>query len=260
MTLCGKFRIQDKLRNPLPSSSKPTVPASAHLEALAQSGWNTCPSVREGLIQAGLPAPTAEYLHSTFSAAHWKQADQAIAALRQHFQHARFGDEAVFGALLVPDPAKLDTRGAMTPAIRQDQLGAASEDVVDKKLAAGRLAVQAGSDWTLVATITGPAGVHFGSYHEIRNDPSPQRYVVDGIDTRELMVRQIWGARVLQSGARLPDCEAGGGWTFTLFPGEDLVAGRAVSGTVLYSKVRFRLGSADRGIAVVRICPALLIK
>ena len=234
------------------------VKQSNQIEVLSQSAWNTCKSVREGIIRAGLPVPTADYLQQTFSSAHWKKIDHAIAALRDRFIHARFGDKAVFGALLVPDPAKLDTRGAVDPAIRLDQVGEATEDFVDQKLPAGKLLVQPGADWTVVATITGPAGVHFGSYHDICNDESPENYQVDGVDMRATMVRQIWGARVLQSGDDLPDCEVGGGWTFTLFPGEGLVDGRAVSGTVLYNKVRFRLGKPDRGIAVVRVCPALL--
>lgn len=229
------------------------------VELLAQSAWNTCRSVREGILRAGLPVPTAQYLRQTFSPSHWKKVDSAIAALHNHFYHARFGDQAVFGALLVPDPAKLDTRGALDPAIRMDQVGEEMEDFVDPELPAGKLVVQPGTDWTLVATITGPAGVHFGSYYDIRNDESPEKYQVEGVDTRDMMVRQIWGARVLQSGDRLPDCEIGGGWTFTLFPSEDLVGSRAVSGTVLYKKVRFRLGNPDRGIAVVRVCPALLV-
>ena len=230
------------------------------IELLAESGWNTCTSVREGIVRVGLPVPTAQYLHNTFSSAYWKRVDRAIKVLRDHFRHARFGDEAVFGTVLVPDPAKLDTRGAVDPAIRRDQVGEATEDVVDKKLPEGKLVIQPGADWTPVATITGPAGIHFGSYHDIRNDMSLETYTVDGVDTRDLMVRQIWGARVLQSGGQLPDCEVGGDWTFTLLPGEDLVGAKAVSGTVLYSKVRFRLGSPDRGIAVVRVCPALITK
>jgi len=153
------------------------------IEILSQSAWNICKSVREGIIRAGLPVPTADYLHHTFSATHWKKIDRAIAALRDRFCHARFGDKAVFGALLVPDPAKLDTRGAVDPAIRLGQAGEEMEDFVDQKLPAGKLLVQ---------------------------------------------------------------------------PGEGLVGGRAVSGTVLYNKVRFRLGKPDRGTSVVRVCPALL--
>ena len=234
------------------------VKHSEQIEILAQSAWNTCKSVREGVIRAGLPVPTGEYLRKAFSSTAWKKVDRAVAALREHFSNARFGNQATFGALLVPDPAKLDTRGALDPAIRLDQVGEEMEDFVDPKLPAGKLVVEPGADWTVVATITGQAGLHFGSYCDIRDDKSAEKYEVDGVDTRDLMVRQIWGARVLQSGDQLPDCEVGGGWTFTLFPGEELVGGQAVSGTVLYNRVRFRLGKTSRGTAVVRVCPALL--
>jgi hypothetical protein len=226
---------------------------------LAESGWNTCGSVREGVAKVGLPVPTAAYLRRTFDERHWQQVDGAVDALYAHFAGVRFADDATFGALLVPDPDKLDTRGAVDPEIRRDQLGVPTEDVVDKQLPGGALVIPPGNDWTLVATITGAAGIHFGSYRHIR-DGDAETYTVDGVDTRDLMVRQIWGARVLQSGKNLPDCEIGGGWTFTLFPGEDLVGGRAVSGTILYNKVRFRLGSPDRGIAVVRVCPGVVIR
>ncbi|MEO6919513.1 MAG: hypothetical protein ABI171_10960 [Collimonas sp.] len=229
------------------------------IELLAASGWNTCESVCEGIVRAGLPAPTAEYLRKTFSAAYWKRLDHAVKTLQDHFRHARFCEQAVFGVLLVPDPAKLDTRGAVDPLIRLDQVGAATEDIVDKQLPAGKLVIQSGVDWTPVATITGTAGIHFGSYNDIHNG-AQEIYMVNEVDTRDLMVRQIWGARVLQSGGQLPDCEVGGAWTFTLLPGEGLVNAKAVSGTVLYNKVRFRLGSPERGIAVVRVCPALIVE
>jgi hypothetical protein len=93
------------------------------IEILAQSAWNACKSVREGVIRAGLPVPTGEYLRKAFSSTAWKKVDRAIAALREHFSDARFGNQATFGALLVPDPAKLYTRGALDPAIRLDQVG-----------------------------------------------------------------------------------------------------------------------------------------
>ncbi|MCD7441132.1 hypothetical protein K4B79_23255 [Streptomyces lincolnensis] len=239
--------------------SEVAVFADEQIELLAASGWNTCESVREGLLRAGLPVPTADYLKKAVPAARWERARRATEALREQFQEARFADEATFGVLLVPDPDKLDTRGAVDPAIRADQLGKPTPDVVDKSLPAGALPVGPGTDWTPVATITGPAGLHFGSYQDIRDEYDGKTFEVDDVDTRDLMVRQFWGARVLQSGRELPDCEEGGGWTFTLFPGEDLVGGRAVSGTVLHGKVRFRLGKPDRGIAVVRVCPALVI-
>lgn len=75
----------------------------------------------------------------------------------------------------------------------------------------------------------------------------------------ELMIRQIWGARVLQSGADLPDCEANDRWTFTLFVGEGLTDGSAESGTVRKGKVRFRLGKPDRGIGSARVAPAIAV-
>ena len=63
----------------------------------------------------------------------------------------------------------------------------------------------------------------------------------------------------MQCGATPPDCEHNERWTFTLFPGEELVDGQAESGTVLKGKVRFRLGKPDRGIGSARVAPALLI-
>ena len=73
------------------------------------------------------------------------------------------------------------------------------------------------------------------------------------------MIRQMWGARILQSGPNLPDCEANDHWTFTLFVGEKLVGGCAESGTVLKGRVRFRLGKPTRGIGSARIAPAIAI-
>src|SRR5207244_12735904 len=84
-------------------------------------------------------------------------------------------------------------------------------------------------------------------------------YIVDGIESRNLMVSQSWGARVLQSGNELPDSDARASWTFTVFPGEEQIEGSAPSGTILFGRVRFRLGRSDRGISVVRVCPAIVI-
>jgi len=69
----------------------------------------------------------------------------------------------------------------------------------------------------------------------------------------------VWGARVLQSGASLPDCEANDRWIFTLFPGDGLTDGLAESGTVLKSKVRFRLGKPERSISSARVAPAIAV-
>jgi hypothetical protein len=74
------------------------------------------------------------------------------------------------------------------------------------------------------------------------------------------MIRQIWGARVLQRGRNLPDCEVNDHWTFTLFVGERLIDGCAESGTVLKRKVRLRLGKPTRGIGSARIAPAIAVR
>ncbi len=225
---------------------------------LTASGWLSCASVAQAVAEAGLPAPTADFLVDRFSAQNWKTAELKVLALREHFGTARFAAETVFGLVLVPDPTKLDTRRPMSPAVRKDQLGRATGDVFDDRLAAGVLGVRPGADWTAVATVTGPYGVSLGSYYDVAGG-SAEAFIVDGNDTRTLMIRQVWGARVLQSGSKLPDCGANEHWTFTLFPGEALIDGEAESGTVLKSKVRFRLGKPDRGIGPVRVAPAISI-
>ena len=73
------------------------------------------------------------------------------------------------------------------------------------------------------------------------------------------MLRQLWGARVLQSGRDLPDCEHNERWTFTPQCGEPLTDGCVESGTVLKGKVRFRLGKPDRGIGSARVAPAIAV-
>jgi hypothetical protein len=103
----------------------------------------------------------------------------------------------------------------------------------------------------------GPCGPALGSYQDVVRAPV-EAFTVDGVDTRAFMVRQLWGARVLQAGrGPFPDCEWGERWTFTLFPGEPLGDGLAESGTVLKGRVRFRLGKPDRGIGSARVAPAL---
>jgi hypothetical protein len=233
--------------------------ADDQIELLAVSGWNRCGSIRDTLERLDLPVPTAEYLRSRFPAAQWKRAAQSAQDLRHHFRGAGHVDEATFGVLLVPDPDKLDTRTAVPQSTRRDQPEITSPDFVDPRLPDGKLVVAPGADWTMVATVTGSAGIFLGSYHDIRSDNCAGTYVVGDTDTRDLMVRQLWGARVLQSGQRTPDSNARDTWTFTVFPGEDPTDGDAPSGTVLHGRVRFRLGKPDRAIAVVRVCPAIVV-
>jgi hypothetical protein len=225
---------------------------------LAASGWSQCRSVAEAVVRAGLPRVTTRYLGKAFSADQWAAAEDAVACLREHFAAARFAEEATYGVILVPDPAKLDMRRPMSPQVRRDQLGHATADVFDARLPAGSLGIAPGRDWTLVATVTGPYGLALGSYHDVSR-AQPRAFTVKGQDTRTLMIRQIWGARVLQTGNELPDSEGNARWTFTLFPGEPLVDGYAESGTALKGKVRFRLGKPSRGIGPARVAPALAV-
>lgn len=225
------------------------------IDRLCGSGWATCESVAEAVARAGLPAITGTYLLSAFSEDTWSSGESAVAGLREHFAAARFADQTEFGLLLVPDPALLDTRRPMPPDVRRDQL-ATTGDVADARLPDGAMTVPPGKPWTLVATVTGPTGISLGSYLDVTDAPAPD-FTVLGVDTRTLMTRQVWGARVLQSGAHLPDSDANPRWTFTLFPGEPLTDRQAESGTVLHHHVRFRLGKSDRGIASARVAPAL---
>lgn len=224
----------------------------------ADSGWIRCESIRDGLERAKLPVPTARYLERAFSSEEWKRAGEAVAALRARFEEARFGRESTFGVLLVPDSTKLDTRGAIDPSMRRDQSEERLVDHVDPRMPKGKLITRTGKDWTLVATITGPAGIFLGSHDEIAGGEAAG-YTVQGVDTRGSMVRQVWGARVLQAGTDLPDSTVQKTWTFTLFPGEGPTDGCAASGTILHGKVRFRLGRTDRRISSARVCPAIVV-
>ncbi|HEX4723232.1 MAG TPA: hypothetical protein VH333_12000 [Pseudonocardiaceae bacterium] len=225
---------------------------------LAESGWARCGSIATAVREAGLPAVTRGHLESAFTATQWHAAERAVAALRTHFAAARFADDVAYGVLVVPDPAKLDTRRPMPPAVRTDQLGAPMADVVDERLSAGALGIPPGRPWTMVATVTGSYGPALGSHNQIVDAPELD-FTVTGTDTRTLMIRQLWGARVLQCGATPPDCEANPRWTFTLLPAEGLTDGCAESGTVLKGRVRYRLGKPDRGIASARVAPAIAI-
>ncbi|TMR99465.1 hypothetical protein [Nonomuraea basaltis] len=225
---------------------------------LAESGWARCASVAEAVAQAGLPAVTPDYLATAFPGELWAAAERAVLALRGHFASARFADETTYGILLVPDPGKLDTRRPTAAAVRADQLGSPANDVFDERLPAGVLGVRNGTPWTMVATVTGAYGPSLGSHNQIVDGPAAA-FTVDGVDTRTLMIRQLWGARVLQGGPELPDCESNQRWTFTLFPGEGLTEGLAESGTVLKGRVRFRLGKPDRGIGSARVAPAIAV-
>ncbi len=231
------------------------------IDHLAQSGWNTAPSIREGLEKVGLAVPTAEFLE-TFSAGTWEQLRQDAAGLRKQFEDAKFFNPKDVGVLLIPNLGKLDTRAAIGPAIRRNQSGhykKGGSDYVNPSLPAGAAVTAGNHDWLPVATFTGPSGIYLGSYNKVRDDKDAAAYTVDGIDTREFMIRQIWGATVLQAGTELPDSNTRTPWTWTVFPGEDKAAGDAPAGNVSVGQVGFFLyppGYRDGGI--VRVRPAVV--
>lgn len=160
------------------------------------------------------PPITREYLQDTVTAAEWTVAEQSVAALEQHFPSARFASEVDWGLLLVPDRKRIDTRRPMPTHVRRDQLREPVEDVFDSRLGPGSLAIPGSGDWALVATVVGPYGPACGSYQQVTAAPSDE-FTVLGTDTRRLMTRQLWGARVLQAGQHPPDSDRNDRWTFT---------------------------------------------
>jgi hypothetical protein len=224
----------------------------AELARFERSGW-----CRIDPLAATLPGiDPVKYLYGR-PAAWWSETAEIAADLRETIAGFRFADEVEIGVLFVPSVPVLDTRRPVDVRIRQAQRGDLVEDFADPDLGEGRDLVPAGSSGAFFLTLVGRYGVHVGSYEAVTQAPL-ERFQVAGVDTRQGMTRQLWGARVLQAGARfLPDTEMNDRWTFTLFAGDELDGGRAASGTVLKSRVRFRLGKPDRGIASARVAPAV---
>ena len=241
------------------------------ISRLERSSWATNTALRQALKAAGLRPPAqvvAECLDEGTggrgsAGSRWERAERAVARLREHFASFRFADDVDYGLLAIPAIDRLDTRGAMDPRIRRGQQPDLVEDLVDPALGEGAdLAdldgLALGRDgWKILAGVVGQYGISAGSHEDVVAAPT-ERFEVDGVDTRALMTRQVWGARLLQCPPGLvPDSDYAERWTFTLFPAEGLVNGRAVSGTVLKRRVRFRLGKAGRGIGSARVAPAL---
>ena len=240
---------------------------------LERSGWATNEALRQRLESVGLRPPAevvAECLDEGAgdgggAGARWARAERAVARLREHFAPFRFSDDVDYGLLAIPASNRLDTRGTMDLNIRRGQQPDLAEDFVDPALgegadlagATGIAGSTLGKDgWMVVAGVAGQYGISAGSHEDV--SAAAELFEVDGVDTRTLMTRQIWGARLLQCPPGLvPDSDYAERWTFTLLPAEGLVDGRAVSGTVLKRRVRFRLGKADRGIGSARVSPAL---
>lgn len=229
---------------------------NSELARIEESGWVTNPRLQELVEESRLPSPL-DFLTEALTSEQWCTAERLVGELRARFARRRFAATVDHGILLVPDPARLDTRTAVPATVRAAQHPGLGEDFVDPLLPAGRDLTRKGSPWTPFLSVVGIAGFSAGSYREIVGAPGTD-WAVEGFDTRTAMTRQLWGARLLQSPAgRIPDSDLGETWTFTLFPGEPLVDGRAVSGTVLKGRVRFRLGKTDRGNGSVRVAPAV---
>ena len=242
---------------------------------LERSGWATNAALRQRLESVGL-RPPAEVVVECLdegagdgdgggAGARWARAEHTVARLREHFAPFRFSNDVDYGLLAIPASNRLDTRGTMDLNIRRGQQPDLAEDFVDPALGEGAdLAGATGTagstlakdGWMVVAGVVGQYGISAGSHEDVT--AAAELFEVDGVDTRTFMTRQIWGARLLQCPPGLvPDSDYAERWTFTLLPAEGLVDGRAVSGTVLKRRVRFRLGKADRGIGSARVSPAL---
>lgn len=232
------------------------------MNRLEHSGWVSNRPLRSLLDQVGLTSPV-EVVAAGMSQEQWARAGESIDRLRERFGRYRFAEEVEYGLLVVPVPDRLDTRGALPRQVREGQNSGLGEDFVDPALGPGA-DLSGGAleldGWRLYITAVSERGISAGSYETI-SAAQRQDFEIDGFDTRRLMIRQLWGTRLLQSPSGVvPDSDLGSVWTFTLFPGEPLVEGRAVSGTVLKGKVRFRLGKTNRGIGSARVSPALPVR
>lgn len=227
------------------------------IATLANSGWTSVNSIAEGLEGAGLPAPDSSYLENAFTKEEWCECERSLERLAEAFEECRFGDSVTWGPLLVPNPDFLDTRKVISPRIRGDQAEISKNDFVDERLPAGVNICPKASPWALVATVVSSGGLAMGSFDDVNS--SGLMYSVAGSDTRAMMLRQTWGALTLQATPELPDSERRESWTFSLFAGEALVEGKAISGTVLHGEARQRLGKTSRGIVSARVRPGLFI-
>lgn len=234
----------------------------SEIERLESSGWQTNGPLRELVDRAGL-LPPGRVAAAGLNESGWARVAQLVSGLQERFGACRFAEEADYGLLAVPDPERLDTRGALPRPVREGQHPGLGEDFVDPELGPGADVSHEAADvegWRLFVAMVGVRGISVGSYEQIVAAPV-EDFEVEGLDTRRFMTRQLWGARLLQSSpGQVPDSDLSRPWAFTLLPGEGLVGGRAVSGTVLKGRVRFRLGRADRGIGSARVSPALPVR
>ena len=131
----------------------------------------------------------------------------------------------------------------MPGQLRADQRDASGDDVIDPDLAPGVLAVATGAAWTLVGTVVGSYGPSLGSYRGVAGAPA-EEFTVLGQDTRRLMARQLWGARILQAGHRdLPDMITTPAGRSPSFPASHLLTGARSPASC--SRARSDSGSAS---------------
>lgn len=232
-------------------------PTPSHLEYLATSGWVANSSVANHLFNQGIPVPNREFLLAAFGQSVWEEVGNASRLLSNHFRKCRFAESVTFGPLLVPNPQLFDVRGVLPSHVRESQTEITQPDFVDSTLPSGVDATDPESPWTLFVAAISDAGIAMGSYDDVTNGDN-DTFTVAGFDTRKLMTRQLWASLVLQK-LKAPDSELRDNWTFTLFAGEQPVADKVISGTVLHGQVRQRLGKSNRGISSARVRPALKI-
>lgn len=223
---------------------------SRELDRFAGSGW-----ARIDWLRSRLSVDPGRYLRGR-PTAWWSEAASQAAELHRLIASFKFVDDVVIGLLFVPATSAVDTRQPVDATVRRMQRRDLTQDLFDERLGPGRDLVPQDSTGRFFLTIVGQYGVSAGSYQQVAT--ASGQFTVGDIDTREAMTRQLWGARVLQAGDQfLPDTETNTKWTFTLFAGDELNDGLAASGTILKSRVRFRLGKPDRGIASARVSPAI---
>jgi hypothetical protein len=159
----------------------------------------------------------------------------------------RFAGDAEIGVLFVPPVPVLDTRHPVEVHIRRAQRADLVEDFAGPILGEGCDLVPAGSYGAVLPDAR-------RQVRRQRRKPRGRRPGAAGALPGRRDRHQAGAA----GGRRVPtDTEANDRWTFTLFAGDELDAGRAASGTVLKSRVRFRLGKPDRGIGSARVAPAV---
>lgn len=151
---------------------------------LKDNAWVQNPILAKAVTEAGLPLPDGDYFTSDIKLKTMRMID----TMADHF-----GTE--FGPLLVPNPKYLDTRAAMPDAIRAAQPEITKADFLDQRLGPGVDATDSDKPWSLFVTIIAEAGLPMGSYNDIMESNT---FSVGGYDTRRLMIRQLWGALVLQ--------------------------------------------------------------